>query len=151
MISVFGIYTLTGLQKDHLSAMPLYLASTVYVLQAKMDPETGLNATDASDLQFLINSMEAISRTHKVSSVFLQQTYLDICTNGLESCIGIPDLSRYHPLFLNAKSSIPFVARTMLSSRSEILNSSSPDLAFQIPSGWDIWPEPADIIGSEYF
>ncbi|KAL6788086.1 hypothetical protein J3E68DRAFT_415971 [Trichoderma sp. SZMC 28012] len=137
--------------KDHLSTMPLYLASTVYVLQAKMDPETGLNATDASDLEFLINSMEAISQTHKVSRVFLQQTYLDICTNRLESCIGIPDLSKYHGMFLNAKSSVPFVARTMLSGRSEILNSSIPDLAFQIPSGWDIWPELADIIGAEYF
>ncbi|PKK52021.1 hypothetical protein CI102_2190, partial [Trichoderma harzianum] len=137
--------------KDHWSAMPLYLASTVYVLQAKMDPETGLNATDASDLQFLISSMEAISRTHKVSRVFLEQTYLDICINGLESRIGIPDLSKYHQMFLNAKSSIPFVARTMLSGGSEILNSSIPDLAFQIPSGWDIWPELADIIGIEYF
>lgn len=131
--------------------MPLYLASTVYVLQAKMDPETSLNATDASDLEFLINSMEAISQTHKVSRVFLQQAYLDIYTNGLESCIGIPDLSKYHEMFLNVKSSVPFVARTMLSGRSEILNSSIPDLAFQIPSGWDIWPELADIIGAEYF
>lgn len=116
-----------------------------------MNPETGLDPADASNLQFLINSMEAISRTHKISRVFLQQTYLDICINGLESCIGIPDLSKYHEIFLNAKSSIPFVARTMLSGRSEILNSFIPELAVQIASGWDIWPELADIIGAEYF
>ncbi|KAF4435153.1 hypothetical protein F53441_13575 [Fusarium austroafricanum] len=98
--------------KSPLSALSLYCTTTVYVYLGKQNPATGLSAIDLSNLQLIIQSMEAIARVHTITRGFLQQACLDIEKNGLDSVIQVPSLRKYRNAFGPGKSRIPMVARS---------------------------------------
>ncbi|KAK1237063.1 hypothetical protein MKX07_000485 [Trichoderma sp. CBMAI-0711] len=89
----------SSLFSNPLCAFSLYCATTVYVYLAKQDPSSGINSKDMSNLELIINVMEAISRIHLITSAFLQQACLDIDKNGLSSIIKLPNLYQYRDLF----------------------------------------------------
>ncbi|KJZ76098.1 hypothetical protein HIM_04554 [Hirsutella minnesotensis 3608] len=101
--------------KSPLCALALYCASTVYVYTAKSNPKTGLTSLESSNLEFLIHAMEVTGRHHEMTYAFLQQAYLDIERNGLDSSIRVPGLSKYRVMCSGAKSSIPLLARNSIS------------------------------------
>lgn len=90
----------------------MYCASTVYVYLAK---HQDLSPMDVSNLEAVINAMQAIGRTHQITNAFLQQAYHDIERNGLSSRIRFPTLSNYRNYFGDTHSSIPLLARTHVS------------------------------------
>jgi hypothetical protein len=119
IISEFSVcIELTKLQKSPLSALSLYCAATVYIYLAKENRTTGLNAMDLSNLQLVIQSMEAIARVHTITRTFLQQTCIDVERSGLDSVIQMPLLRRYRDAFGPSKSQIPILARTSVSNHS---------------------------------
>lgn len=81
----------------------------------KENPATGLSAVDLSNLQLILQSMEAIARVHVITRTFLHQCCLDIEKSGLGSIIQMPSLRRYRDAFGPAKSHIPMVARSSVS------------------------------------
>ncbi|WZH42665.1 ZnII2Cys6 transcription factor [Fusarium acuminatum] len=101
--------------KSPLSALALYCTTTVYIYMGKENPATGLSAVDLSNLQLILQSMEAIARVHVITRTFLHQCCLDIEKNGLGSVIQMPSLRRYRDAFGPAKSHIPMVARSSVS------------------------------------
>ncbi|UKZ81244.1 hypothetical protein TrVFT333_009016 [Trichoderma virens FT-333] len=117
--------------KTQLCALSLYCATTVYVYLAKDDPVSGVTPIDVSNLEIIINAMEAIGRLHQVTTAFLQQACLDIERNGLTSCLRLPSLSKYRDLFGGPASNIPRLARSSVSQHTEM---SSP-LPGRLPLG----------------
>ncbi|KAL7934443.1 hypothetical protein V8C35DRAFT_28119 [Trichoderma chlorosporum] len=117
--------------KTQLCALSLYCATTVYVYLAKDDPISGVTPIDVSNLEVIINAMEAVGRTHQVTTAFLQQACLDIERNGLTSCLRLPSLSKYRDLFGGPSSNIPRLARTSVSQHTEM----SPPLPGRLPLG----------------
>lgn len=118
-------------QKTQLCALSLYCATTVYVYLAKDDPVAGVTPIDVSNLEIIINAMEAIGRVHMVTTAFLQQACLDIERNGLTSSLKLPSLSKYRDLFGGPASSIPLLARSSISKHTEM----SPPLPGRLPLG----------------
>lgn len=98
-----------------MSALALYCTTTVYIYMGKENPATGLSTVDLSNLQLVLQSMEAIARVHVITRNFLHQCCLDIEKNGLGSVIQMPSLRRYRDAFGPAKSHIPMVARSSVS------------------------------------
>jgi hypothetical protein len=84
-----------------------------------------------SNLELIINAMEAIGRIHMVTCAFLQQACLDIDNNGLSSIIKIPALYQYRNLFGGPASNIPLLARSPISKHTQM---SSP-LPGRLPLG----------------
>lgn len=84
-----------------------------------------------SNLELIINAMEAIGRIHMVTCAFLQQACLDIDNNGLSSTIKIPVLYQYRNLFGGPASNIPLLARSPISKHTQM---SSP-LPGRLPLG----------------
>ncbi|RFU78140.1 binuclear zinc transcription factor [Trichoderma arundinaceum] len=117
--------------KTQLCALSLYCATTVYVYLAKDDPIAGVTPIDVSNLEVIINAMEAIGRVHQVTTAFLQQACLDIERNGLTSSLRLPSLSKYRDLFGGPASNIPRLARSSVSKHTEM---SSP-LPGRLPLG----------------
>lgn len=109
----------------------MYCATTVYVYLAKDDPVAGVTPIDVSNLEIIINAMEAIGRVHMVTTAFLQQACLDIERNGLTSSLKLPSLSKYRNLFGGPASSIPLLARSSVSKHTEM----SPPLPGRLPLG----------------
>lgn len=103
----------------------------MYVYLAKEDPSTGINPVDMSNLELIINAMEAIGRIHMTTCAFLQQACLDIENNGLSSIIKIPVLYQYRNLFGGPASNIPLLARSPISKHTQM---SSP-LPGRLPLG----------------
>lgn len=87
---------------------------------AKEDPSSGINPTDMSNLELIINAMEAMGRIHMITCAFLQQACLDIENNGLSSRIKLPILYRYRNLFGGPASSIPLLARSPISKHTQL-------------------------------
>ncbi|KAL7808774.1 hypothetical protein V8C44DRAFT_335341 [Trichoderma aethiopicum] len=110
----------SSLYSNPLCAFSLYCATTVYVYLAKQDPSSGINPKDMSNLELIINVMEAISRIHLITSAFLQQACLDIDKNGLSSIIKLPNLYQYRDLFGGPASSIPLMARSPISKHTQM-------------------------------
>ncbi|KAH0497695.1 hypothetical protein TgHK011_004984 [Trichoderma gracile] len=110
----------SSLFSNPLCAFSLYCATTVYVYLAKQDPASGINSKDMSNLELIINAMEAISRIHLITSAFLQQACLDIDKNGLSSIIKLPNLHQYRDLFGGPASSIPLMARSPISKHTQM-------------------------------
>lgn len=106
-------------QKSPLCALSLYCATTVYVYIAKQNPINGLTSIDVANLEMIIQTMEAIGRTHSITRAFLQQAYLDIERNGLNSSIRLPVLNKYRDIFGGASSNIPLLARSQVSRHTE--------------------------------
>ncbi|UKZ70910.1 uncharacterized protein TrAtP1_011881 [Trichoderma atroviride] len=121
----------SSLFSNPLCAFSLYSATTVYVYLAKEDPATGINPVDMSNLELIVNAMEAIGRIHMVTCAFLQQACLDIDNNGLSSTIKIPALYQYRNLFGGPASNIPLLARSPISKHTQM---SSP-LPGRLPLG----------------
>ncbi|KAL7795775.1 binuclear zinc transcription factor [Trichoderma ceciliae] len=117
--------------KTQLCALSLYCATTVYVYLAKDDPVIGVTPIDISNLEIIINAMEAIGRVHQVTTAFLQQACLDIERNGLTSSLRLPSLSKYRDLFGGPASNIPRLARSSVSKHTEM----SPPLPGRLPLG----------------
>lgn len=91
----------------------------------------GVTPIDVSNLEIIINAMEAIGRVHMVTTAFLQQACLDIERNGLTSSLKLPSLSKYRNLFGGPASSIPLLARSSVSKHTEM----SPPLPGRLPLG----------------
>ncbi|PNP55584.1 hypothetical protein THARTR1_04108 [Trichoderma harzianum] len=106
--------------KTQLCALSLYCATTVYVYLAKDDPISGVTPIDISNLEIIINAMEAVGRLHQVTTAFLQQACLDIERNGLTGCLRLPSLSKYRDLFGGPASNIPRLARSAISKHTEM-------------------------------
>lgn len=106
--------------KTQLCALSLYCATTVYVYLAKDDPISGVTPIDISNLEIIINAMEAVGRLHQVTTAFLQQACLDIERNGLTGCLQLPSLSKYRDLFGGPASNIPRLARSSISKHTEM-------------------------------
>ncbi|KAH8125900.1 hypothetical protein ACSS6W_008822 [Trichoderma asperelloides] len=121
----------SSLFSNPLCAFSLYSATTVYVYLAKEDPSTGINPVDMSNLELIINAMEAIGRIHMTTCAFLQQACLDIDNNGLSSIIKIPVLYQYRNFFGGPASNIPLLARSPISKHTQM---SSP-LPGRLPLG----------------
>lgn len=60
-------------------ALALYCAGSVYISQAKENPER----CNSADLELVINSMEAIKQSHPIIRAYLNQLLLDIERNGI--------------------------------------------------------------------
>ncbi|KAF4992996.1 hypothetical protein FGRMN_6800 [Fusarium graminum] len=105
--------------KSPLSALALYCTTTVYVYLGRENPATGLSAIDLSNLQFIIQCMEAIGRVHVITRNFLQQSCLDIEKNGLGSVIQMPSLTKYRDTCGPARSYVPAVARSSVAQHTE--------------------------------
>ncbi|KAF4972495.1 hypothetical protein FZEAL_9575 [Fusarium zealandicum] len=105
--------------RSPLCALSLYCTTTVYVYLAKQNPTTGLSAIDLSNLELLVQSMEAISRTHIITRAFLQQACLDIENNDLHLSIRMPDMKRFRATFRPGKSHIPLLARNAITKHTE--------------------------------
>ncbi|KAM0252586.1 hypothetical protein ACHAQJ_007623 [Trichoderma viride] len=121
----------TSMFKTQLCALSLYCATTVYVYLAKDDPVAGVTPIDISNLETIINAMEAIGRIHVVTTAFLQQACLDIERNGLTSSLRLPSLSKYRDLFGGPSSNIPRLVRSSVSKHTEM----SPPLPGRLPLG----------------
>ncbi|PHH72878.1 hypothetical protein CDD83_4859 [Cordyceps sp. RAO-2017] len=116
--------------KSPMCALSLYCASTVYVYLARNKvPEPGLTALDASNLDLIIQAMEATGRHHEITYSFLQQACLDIERNGLEPHIRLPSLDKYRILSGGARSSIPLIVRSSVSKHTDV----SPILPGRLP------------------
>jgi len=68
-------------QKSPLVALSLYTAATVFVSQAKENPEE----CDSDNLSFLITCMEAIGRQHIITRAYLHQLRSDIQNSGIDA------------------------------------------------------------------
>lgn len=97
---------------------------------AKQDPVAGLTPIDISNLEWIIQAMEAISRFHEITRGFLQQACLDVERNGLDVCIRLPTLTKYRDGF-GANPNIPLLARSSVAKHTEI----SPVLPGRLPLG----------------
>ncbi|KAL6879324.1 hypothetical protein J3F83DRAFT_725824 [Trichoderma novae-zelandiae] len=110
----------SSLLSNPLCAFSLYCATTVYVYLAKQDPSSGVNPADTSNLELIINAMEAMSRIHMITYAFLQQACLDIDKNGLSGIIKLPTLYQYRNLFGGPASNIPLLARSPISKHTQM-------------------------------
>ncbi|RFU80356.1 binuclear zinc transcription factor [Trichoderma arundinaceum] len=110
----------SSLFSNPLCAFSLYCATTVYVYLAKEDPSSRINPTDMSNLELVINAMEAMGRIHMITCAFLQQACLDIDKNGLSSSIKLPNLHQYRNLFGGPASFIPLLARVSVSKHTQM-------------------------------
>lgn len=128
-------------QRSPLCSLALYCASTVYIYIAKMTPTKVVNPVDSANLEIIIRGMEAISRNHRITQVFLQQTCIDIQGNGLGTTVHIATLKKYGQHLGQFSANIPLVARSHISKHSTI----SPVLPGKLPLGDPIGTEfPAD-------
>ncbi|RSL56663.1 hypothetical protein CEP54_008728 [Fusarium duplospermum] len=105
--------------RSPLCALSLYCTTTVYVYLAKQNPTGGLTSIDLSNLDLIIQAMEAIARTHTITRAFLQQACLDIEHNGLNSSIRMPSLKRFRNAFGEGKSHIPMLVRSAVAKHTE--------------------------------
>ncbi|KAL0930949.1 binuclear zinc transcription factor [Colletotrichum truncatum] len=117
--------------KSPLVALSLYCAASVYVYNAKCDPQNGLSMTDLQNLKFIIQAMEGIGRRHLITQAFLQQIYMDIQRNGLSGIIDVPNLNNYKNTFGWTCSNIPLLARSSISKHTEV----QPPLPGRLPLG----------------
>ncbi|KAF4462885.1 Zn(II)2Cys6 transcriptional activator [Fusarium albosuccineum] len=105
--------------RSPLCALSLYCTTTVYVYLAKQNPTSGLTSIDLSNLDLIVQSMEAIARTHTITRAFLQQACLDIENHGLELSIRMPNLKKYRTAFSQGKSHIPMLVRNAITKHTE--------------------------------
>ncbi|KAJ0341839.1 hypothetical protein COL922a_001933 [Colletotrichum nupharicola] len=117
--------------KSPLVALSLYSAASVYVYNAKCDPQNGLSMADLQNLKFIVQAMEGIGRRHLVTQAFLQQVFMDIQRNGLSGIIDVPSLNNYKNTFGWTCSNIPLLARSSISKHTEI----QPPLPGRLPLG----------------
>ncbi|KAL6806953.1 hypothetical protein GGI42DRAFT_319751 [Trichoderma sp. SZMC 28013] len=110
----------SSLFSNPLCAFSLYCATTVYVYLAKQDPSSEINPADMSNLELIINAMEAMGRIHMITCAFLQQACLDIDNNGLSGSIKLPILYQYRNLFGGPASNIPLLARSPISRHTQM-------------------------------
>lgn len=73
-----------------------------------------------SNLELIINAMEAMGRIHMITCAFLQQACLDIDNNGLSGSIKLPILYQYRNLFGGPASNIPLLARSPISRHTQM-------------------------------
>ncbi|KAH6604245.1 binuclear zinc transcription factor [Trichoderma cornu-damae] len=121
--------------KTQLCALSLYCATTVYVYLAKDDPVAGVNPIDVSNLETIINAMEAIGRAHQGTTAFLQQACLDIERNGLTSTLRLPSLFKYRNVFGGPASSVPRLVRSSVSKHTEMSSPLPGMLPLDTPKG----------------
>jgi hypothetical protein len=101
--------------------LSFYCSTTVYVYIAKKNPQTGLTPLDRSNLEIIIQAMEAVGRNHEITCAFLQQACLDIERNDLTSVLRFPNLQKYRSLFGGpSNSNIPLISRSSISKHSNI-------------------------------
>ncbi|KAL7933914.1 hypothetical protein V8C35DRAFT_302753 [Trichoderma chlorosporum] len=121
---IVGIVKMTShrssLFSNPLCAFSLYCATTVYVYSAKQDPSAEINPNDMSNLELIVNAMEAMGRIHMITCAFLQQACLDIDKNGLSGRIKLPILYQYRNLFGGPASNIPLLARSPISKHTKM-------------------------------
>uniref|UniRef100_L2G9U7 Binuclear zinc transcription factor n=1 Tax=Colletotrichum fructicola (strain Nara gc5) TaxID=1213859 RepID=L2G9U7_COLFN len=117
--------------KSPLVALSLYSAASVYVYNAKCDPQNGLSMADLQNLKFIVQAMEGIGRRHLITQAFLQQVFMDIQRNGLSGIIDVPSLNNYKNTFGWTCSNIPLLARSSISKHTEI----QPPLPGRLPLG----------------
>jgi hypothetical protein len=108
----------------------MYCASTVYVYMAKEDSKS-FTPIDRANLEVIIQAMEAIGRTHKITLAFLQQACLDVERNNLAADIRLPNLKQYRDIFAGAGSNIPLLARVAIARHTKV----SPVLPGRLPLG----------------
>ncbi|KAL2261763.1 hypothetical protein VTK26DRAFT_3404 [Humicola hyalothermophila] len=108
-----------------LLVLALYCAASVYVAQAKDNPEE----FDKANLELLIKFMHSIKRQHVIAGPYLNQVIFDIKRNGLSDSLGIPldplEKRRCTP------HGIPLVARGSVSRHS----TPQPPLPGRLPLG----------------
>lgn len=73
-----------------------------------------------SNLELVINAMEAMGRIHTITCAFMQQACLDIDNNGLSGSIKLPILYQYRNLFGGPTSHIPLLARSPISKHTQM-------------------------------
>lgn len=108
----------------------MYCASTVYVYMAKEDSKS-FTPIDRANLEVIIQAMEAIGRTHKITLAFLQQACLDVERNNLAADIRLPNLKQYRDIFGGAGSNIPLLARVAIAKHTKV----APVLPGRLPLG----------------
>jgi hypothetical protein len=89
-----------------LMALSLFLAASVFISQAKEDPDS----FDKANLEFLIDNMNAIRREHFITKAYLNQLARDIELSGISVSIGNP-ASLALAGQIDAHHNIPLVAR----------------------------------------
>lgn len=109
------------MQRSPLCALSLYCTTTVYVYMAKRNQPVGLSPLDKSNLEIIIQAMEAIGRNHEITTSFLQQACLDIERNLLTSVLKFPTLDKYRNIFGGPENShIPFISRSSVSKHATV-------------------------------
>ncbi|KAH7313370.1 hypothetical protein B0I35DRAFT_434995 [Stachybotrys elegans] len=73
--------------KSSFGGMTPYVAASVYIYTHKLNPWPGLSSTDESNLQFLVRSMEKISRTSAIAEGTLREVYSEIERHHLSSVV----------------------------------------------------------------
>ncbi|KAK2592529.1 hypothetical protein QQS21_009774 [Conoideocrella luteorostrata] len=107
--------------KSPLCALSLYCCTTVYVYLAKKNPIGGITPVDKSNLEIILQAMEAIGRKHEMTCAFLQQACLDIERNNLKSVLKLPTLEKYRGSFgPSPNSNIPLISRSSVSRHTKI-------------------------------
>lgn len=96
-----------------------------------MTPTKVVNPVDSANLEIIIRGMEAISRNHRITQAFLQQTCIDIQGNGLGTTVHIATLKKYGQHLGQFSANIPLVARSHISKHSTV----SPVLPGKLPLG----------------
>jgi hypothetical protein len=112
----------------------MYCAASVYIYQAQNNLELGLSGPDVTNLEFILNAMEALGRNHAMTKSFLQHLYLDVELNGLSTTIAIPDLSDAHLLFGRTPAKIPLLARSSVNKHTAV-QPPIPELPLGSPKG----------------
>ncbi|KAK0645891.1 hypothetical protein B0T16DRAFT_148662 [Cercophora newfieldiana] len=98
--------------KTPLVALSLYCAASVFLCQAKENPEKA----DTDSLTFLVQCMENIGRQHIITRAYFNHLVLDIQYNGIDTGASFLSTAKIQS---TCGYSIPLLARSSISFRSE--------------------------------
>ncbi|GAO14064.1 uncharacterized protein UV8b_06463 [Ustilaginoidea virens] len=119
IVHILKMSTSTYIFKSPLCALALYCCTTVYVYLGKRNPVSGLTATDKSNLEVVMQAMEAFARKFQITCGFIQQACIDIERNNLTSLLKFPWLEKY--LAGASGSHIPLITRSSVSKHTDII------------------------------
>jgi len=104
---------ITTRYKTPLVALSLYCAASVFLSQAKEEPEKA----DVDSLSFLVSCMDAIGRQHVITRAYLNHLMLDIRYNGIDTGTTLLSKMEIHSA---CGYNIPLLARSSASFHTQV-------------------------------
>lgn len=104
---------ITTRYKTPLVALSLYTAASVFLSQAKEEPEKA----DVDSLSFLVSCMDAIGRQHVITRAYLNHLMLDIRYNGIDTGTTLLSKMEIHSA---CGYNIPLLARSSASFNTQV-------------------------------